>query len=68
MPHASITTTDRSLLKEVAGGKLSGIEPRETLHLLLQLQDRGLITMCATGWALTSDGKQMLDALRTEGA
>ena len=63
--HAAITTADRALLTEVSYGKLSGIEPRETLHLLLQLQDRGLITMCATGWALTSHGKQVLEANRT---
>lgn len=64
MIHAAITKADSALLAEVASGKMSGIEPRDTLRLLLQLQDRGLITMCATGWTLTSDGKQMLDALR----
>jgi len=64
MNHAAITQIDSALLAEVANGKMSGIEPRDTLRLLLQLQDRGLITMCASGWALTSHGKQMLDALR----
>ena len=64
MIHAAITKADSALLSEVAKGKMSGIESRDTLRLLLQLQDRGLITMCATGWALTSDGKQMLDAIR----
>lgn len=63
MVHAAITKADSALLSEVSKGKLSGLEPREKLHLLLQLQDRGLITMCSTGWALTSDGKQMLEAL-----
>ncbi|MCO5062833.1 MAG: hypothetical protein M9924_00300 [Rhizobiaceae bacterium] len=61
--HASITKSDSALLTEVSKGNLSGIEPRETLRLLLQLQDRGLVTMCAKGWALTHDGKQMLDAI-----
>ncbi|MGC4025870.1 MAG: hypothetical protein QM744_12395 [Mesorhizobium sp.] len=64
MIHAAITKTDGALLADVAKGKMSGIESRDTLRLLLHLQDRGLITMCATGWALTSDGKQMLDAIR----
>jgi len=64
MNHAEITTADRALLAEVSNGKMSGIESRDTLKLLLLLQDRGLITMCATGWTLTRDGKQMLDAIR----
>ncbi|RFC63279.1 MULTISPECIES: hypothetical protein [Mesorhizobium] len=64
MINATITKADSALLAEVAKGKMSGIEPRDTLRLLLLLQDRGLITMCVKGWALTSDGKQMLDAIR----
>ncbi|MBX3596158.1 MAG: hypothetical protein KF874_01175 [Rhizobiaceae bacterium] len=61
MMEAVVTKSDQALLAQVSQGKMLGIEPRETLHLLLKLQDRGLITMCATGWALTSDGKVMLE-------